>query len=192
MKPNVMILPEPNMNPEEYVKTVRDYLKTSILHGMHETSEEHRREFLNDPVRTNLSTGDLTFLCSKLNIKGSAFFTPYKHCRFLTHAGNDEIRAYDPFVDNIQTCDTDSFLKNYIYVFLSPDLNQEYNRYTILKPLTKSQFLIERGYEKREGFSLRLGRTQFNKYDCVPLSLYAAANSGPPLVNLERPEIRIS
>ncbi|MBI2651940.1 hypothetical protein HYX00_00620 [Candidatus Woesearchaeota archaeon] len=62
-------------------------------------------------------------------------------------------------------------------VVLSPDLERRWRTMKKELPYTRSRLLVDINYKVNEAFVQRIGRIQFNAYDCIPLSLYAAIQS---------------
>ena len=172
-----------HMQPDEFTIAVRKYLAAEMRSGSYKPNlEGHKKRFLSDQERTWLIEQDLEFLSQKLGVKGRAFLMDKMHCKLLTKVDRAEVRVYEPVSGEIQTYDFNRLSRNLDYVVVTQDIRHAYNRarerrkdlYSLPNHLAATEYSVN---EKR---IQELGQVQRDGVNCIPLCIYAAAQTLRP------------
>lgn len=176
------------MEPYEFARWMRQYLLTSVEGDLHLEKITGLQGFLDDPTNAWLSTEDLTFMCNTLGIRNSAFFVSGWHQTFLTHVDRNDVGIYDPMREGIQHYPFGYIADDPHGMTVTRDILHAWMKQRTKKPQGYSlpDYLVESRYEKGTFFLEKMGRIQDDGVNCIPLSVYAAAQALRPRVIRER------
>jgi hypothetical protein len=185
----VRVVPTKEMAPDDYVAAIRRYLQNAIERGRYETALKsagyvpdtpHMQDFLHDPMKAWMSSGDASFLFGALGITESALYMPDRHARFVTKAEQSGLEravfVFDPMKTGNQKLSVPARMDD-LFMVLSPDLERDYLRNIEGHDKSRVTYLLHRGYNRMTDRAL--GGVQRDSWNCIPHSIHAAARARP-------------